>query len=175
MFRTFIWCCYLTETNWAHRGDIVRYHQWPVKTGKRYRFRGSKPVRSGPVSGLGSVSGPVRSRIGLGTAAKKKIGFKKRNVQNRPKRVSTKLHGCTTYFRGVNGRLKFRIFENAKLWAAVYPPKSSRTAVKLCMGPFWTIWHISFFDLNKKNRGRGENLSASRRRVACLCANTRFW
>ncbi len=42
----------------------------------------------------------------------KNIGFKKRNVQNLPKRVSPKFHGCKTY---LNGRLKFRIFENAKL------------------------------------------------------------
>ena len=30
-------------------------------------------------------------------------------------RAHAKIHGCTTYFRGVNGRSKFRIFENAKL------------------------------------------------------------
>ena len=68
----------------------------------------SSPLR-GYADGRWSGLGWVRHRH------PKKIGFKKRNVQNRPKRVSTKYHGCTNYFRVVNGRLKFHIFENAKL------------------------------------------------------------
>ena len=42
-----------------------------------------------------------------------------------------------------------------KIGTAIYPSKVKRAVVKFCMGSVWTIWHISFFDLEKQILGRG--------------------
>ena len=70
-----------------------------------------------PVPGLlsrtrGFISRTAGGLISRTAAAPKIFDVKNRNVQNRPKRVYPKFHGCTTHFRGVNVRPKFCNFEN---------------------------------------------------------------